>query len=56
MGVARTSLKVRNPNNTPDEWEANVLNRFEQRKKKGEYLNKLSFKAIQNSEQGMHCE
>lgn len=34
--VARTSLKVRNPANTPDEWEENVLKAFEKRKAKGE--------------------
>ncbi len=53
MRIARTSLKVRNPNNAPDEWESEVLNHFEQRKKNGEYLNRLTFKAIKNSEQGL---
>jgi len=34
--VARTSLKVRNPKNAPDAWEAKVLKEFEARKAKGE--------------------
>lgn len=34
--VARTSLKVRNPNNAPDTWEAAVLKQFEERAAKGE--------------------
>lgn len=34
--VARTSLKLRNPGNAPDEWEAAVLHKFEQRKAAGE--------------------
>lgn len=34
--VARTSLKVRNSNNTPDAWEKDVLNQFESRKEQGE--------------------
>jgi hypothetical protein len=34
--VARTSLKLRNPENAPDVWEAKVLKEFEARKAKGE--------------------
>ena len=34
--VGRTSLKRRNPDNAPDEWERDVLERFEQRKAAGE--------------------
>jgi len=34
--VARTSLKLRNPKNAPDAWEAKVLKEFEARKAKGE--------------------
>jgi len=33
--LKRTSLKVRNPNNAPDEWEKQVLQRFEQQKAQG---------------------
>ena len=34
--VGRTSLKLRNPANTPDAWELAVLNKFEERKAAGE--------------------
>lgn len=34
--IARTSLKLRNPANTPDNWERSVLNDFETRKRQGE--------------------
>lgn len=34
--IARTSLKVRNPANTPDDWEHRVLNDFQTRKSRGE--------------------
>lgn len=34
--VARTSLKTRNASNAPDSWETKVLNKFEERKAKGE--------------------
>ncbi len=39
--VGRTSLKVRNPNNAPDEWETQVLQTFEQRKAQGEEVASL---------------
>ncbi|MDZ7790509.1 MAG: DUF3365 domain-containing protein [Xanthomonadales bacterium] len=34
--VGRTSLKVRNPENTPDSWEARILEDFERRLAAGE--------------------
>lgn len=34
--IARTSLKLRNPANAPDDWERSVLNDFEVRKLQGE--------------------
>lgn len=40
-GVARTSLKVRNPANAPDTWEKEVLESFEVRRAKGESVNTL---------------
>jgi len=52
MDIARTSLKVRNPENAPDDWETEVLNDFEKRKKQGEQINTLTFKTIENTEQG----
>ena len=33
--VARTSLKLRNPNNAPDAWETMVLQQFEEQRAKG---------------------
>ena len=44
--VARTSLKVRNPNNSPDAWQTDVLNQFERRKEQGEKVNTLVFSEI----------
>lgn len=41
--VARTSLKLRNPNNQPDAWELNVLNQFEARKAAGESPDDIAF-------------
>ena len=39
--VARTSLKVRNPDNAPDAWEKAVMEEFESRKAAGEDPMKL---------------
>ena len=36
MTIGRTSLKLRQPNNKPDEWELQQLRRFERRKAAGE--------------------
>ena len=41
--IGRTSLKTRNPNNNPDEWETQVLQQFEQRKQKGEDIATLEY-------------
>jgi hypothetical protein len=41
--VGRTSLKPRNLENAPDEWERSVLERFEQRKQAGEDPAKLEY-------------
>jgi Protein of unknown function (DUF3365) len=41
--IARTSLKTRNPNNNPDNWEQNVLEQFEQRKQNGEAIDSLEY-------------
>lgn len=40
--VARTSLKLRNPNNAPDEWETMVLKKFEERAAAGESPAKMA--------------
>ena len=44
--IARTSLKVRNPDNAPDNWEENVLNAFEKRKLEGEMVKTITFSEI----------
>jgi len=41
--VARTSLKVRNPDNAPDAWEKAVLDKFDQRKAAGEDPTKIAY-------------
>ena len=43
LDVSRTALKIRNPENKPDEWEKTVLRSFEKRLEKGEIIKKLSF-------------
>lgn len=43
LDVSRTALKVRNPDNTADDWEKMVLRSFEKRLEKGETIKKLSF-------------
>ncbi len=49
--VARTSLKLRNPDNAPDAWETAVMKEFEDRKAAGEDPMKL-LKAEVVEEQG----
>ncbi len=44
--VARTSLRLRNPKNAPDEWERKVLERFELRTRQGERPDTLEFYEI----------
>ncbi len=41
--IGRTSLKTRNPNNNPDDWESNILQQFEQRKESGEDIRSLEY-------------
>jgi hypothetical protein len=41
--IGRTSLKVRNENNTPDVWESSVLYEFEKRKAAGESLKTIEY-------------
>lgn len=50
--IARTSLKVRNNNNTADEWESSVLRQFERRKTAGEDLKTLEY--FETVKQGEH--
>lgn len=44
--VARTSLKARNDNNKPDDWEKSVLIEFEKLKESGWEITSLSFSEI----------
>lgn len=41
--IARTSLKVRNPDNKADCWEQKTLQQFEDRKQAGEEVSSLTF-------------
>jgi hypothetical protein len=43
MKIGRTSLKLRQPNNKPDEWELRQLQSFEQRKAAGENPANIEF-------------
>lgn len=52
MLVGRTSLKIRNPNHTPDAWETAVLKQFEARKAQGEPVDQLEFFAVIDDDQG----
>ena len=44
--VARTSLKLRNPDNAPDAWETAVLKKFEERRAGGEGPDTLAFAEV----------
>ncbi len=54
MLVGRTSLKVRNPQNAPDNWELAVLKQFEARKAQGEAVDKLEFFAVIPDDRGQN--
>lgn len=41
--VGRTSLKLRNPANTPDAWEEAVLNKFAERRAAGESAEEMAY-------------
>lgn len=41
--IARTSLKLRNPANSPDAWETKVLEQFDARKKSGEPVKPMAY-------------
>lgn len=48
--IARTSLKTRNSSNAPDAWETKVLNKFVERKAKGEDVKPMAyFEAVENN-------
>lgn len=45
--VGRTSLKVRNQNNTPDDWEVKILKQFQLRQAEGEDISKMEYSALE---------
>lgn len=50
--VARTSLKVRNPDNAPDAWEQKVLESFETQKAAGADVATLEYSEVVKTEGG----
>ena len=50
--IGRTSLKIRNSANAPDNWELAVLRQFEARKIQGEPADKLEFFAVIDDDKG----
>ena len=46
MTVSRTSVKYRNQENKPDAWQTSVLEKFEQRKQKGEPVKNMEFSEV----------
>jgi hypothetical protein len=44
--IARTSLKVRNPNNAPDQWETRILKSFQNRRVNGEDPKNMKFAQV----------
>lgn len=52
--LGRTSLKVRNAENTPDSWEKNVLQQFQRRYEKGEDIQSLTASATVSNQISTH--
>lgn len=50
--VGRTALRLRNPENAPDDWEASVLGRFEQRMAQGAEPAELEAWTVETTEKG----
>lgn len=48
--IGRTSLQVRNPDNSPNDWESTILHQFDERFSKGESIQTLSFSAIEDKQ------
>lgn len=46
LSVARTSLKLRNPENKPDAWELAVLQKFDERRAAGEDPKKIDYSEV----------
>ena len=56
LQIGRTSLKTRNPNNNPDEWETKVLQQFEHRKQNGEAIATLEFFEVMHEYEGQEAQ
>jgi len=52
--ISRVSLKNRNPDNMPDEWERKTLNLFENRKQDGALINHLVYSEIVQESDGKY--
>lgn len=52
IDVARRSLRNRNPDNAPNDWEKVVLEEFEARKSAGESVDSLDFAALVETDGG----
>lgn len=48
LEIARTSLKYRNPDNAPDNWEQRALESFEERNAKGEAFGEMEHYEVLN--------
>lgn len=46
LKLSRVSLKNRNPNNAPNDWQRKVMEDFETRKSKGEAINSLTYAEV----------
>ncbi len=53
MEIRRTSLRVRNPKNAPDDWERSVLEQFETRRAAGEPVESLEQSEVVPGEGGL---
>ncbi|WP_305906349.1 DUF3365 domain-containing protein [Methylomarinum sp. Ch1-1] len=45
-GIGRTALRIRNPQNRPDDWERSVLQQFQRRQQQGEAITDLEYAQI----------
>jgi hypothetical protein len=50
--LGRTSLRLRNPKNAPNEWQIKILKQFEQRKAQGEDISKLEYHEVVTTPKG----
>lgn len=50
--ISRTSLKLRNPNNAPDNWEKGVLELFGKQASAGANLQKMAFSQVMMNDEG----